>query len=191
MSATNLVTKDINAAAECLKQGGVIAYPTEAVFGLGCDPNNADAVARIIAIKNRSVSQGVIVVAKDWQQVSHYVDTTAVPPHSLRAALNQWPAHLTQLFPKSAKAPSWITGNHESIALRITAHQDIIALCMQADMPIVSTSANRHGKSTLLDIDALVAELSDEIDLILDRSLGKATGPSPIVDVLTDEYCRA
>ena len=129
--------QQIEQAVKVMKSGGVIAYPTEAVFGLGCDINNTSAVNRIINMKQRDPEQGLIIVAFCWSQVEKFTKTTAVK--NLEEILSSWPGPTTWVFPASSLAPKLITGKHKTIAIRISKHPIVQAITQEANMPIVST----------------------------------------------------
>lgn len=184
-----IITKNIEAASDTLKQGLLIAYPTEAVFGLGCDPFNEKAVNDLLSLKHRSVEKGLILIAHDWDQIEDLcapMDETA-----LHRARSTWPGPATWVFPASEKAPRWICGNHASIALRITQHPLASALCAAFGGPIVSTSANIEGEPPAKDIATIESYFKSDLPLILEGSLGNLAKPTPIKDVLTGETFRA
>ena len=183
-----IITKNIGEAVSLLKKGEIIAYPTEAVFGLGCDPFNEVAVHKLLSLKNRSVDKGLILIAHDWQQIT---DLCAPIDQVLLAhAQATWPGPATWVFPASVKAPAWIKGNHPSIALRVTQHPLASALCQAFGHPIVSTSANIEGEPPAKDIQTLNRYFDTDLSLILDGSLGEALTPTPIKDVQTGKIFR-
>ena len=156
-------------AAATLKAGGVIAYPTEAVWGLGCDPADETAVLRLLAIKQRSVDKGLILVAAHLDQLRPFLDLAALPRERLDEVLATWPGPHTWILPASQAAPRWITGVHAGIAVRISAHPPVAELCNAFDGALVSTSANRSG----LPPAFVRGELDDALLAMLD---GLATG---------------
>src|SRR5215813_6595470 len=113
---------NLDACVAALRAGGVVAYPTEAVYGLGCDPENRAAFDRLFAIKRRPPTQGVLLIAADFAEVERYIDLAAVPPEAMRRAQSTWPGPHTWIFPRSAFTSSWLAGAHSGIALRVTAH---------------------------------------------------------------------
>ena len=175
-------------AVAVLKSGGVIAYPTESCFGLGCDPMNREAVGRILAIKKRAASQGVILIACDVDQVNQYADLKSAP--LLESILASWPGPNTWLLAKRDAVPDWLSGAHTTIAMRVTAHQTSRQLCKRYAAAIVSTSANRHGRPALTDIDSLRSEMGSELDYIVDASIGSDPAPSLIRDATTGLQLR-
>lgn len=184
-----LKENEIDIAVTQLKLGKVIAYPTEAVFGLGCDPNNIDAVSRLLQIKHRALDKGFILIASSWEQIQPLV--LYLQPDLLTRVFATWPGPMTWLFPASKYAPFWITGNRNSIAVRVTAHPIAKALCEQFGGPIISTSCNKSGDPPARDIRTIQFTLSDTVDYVIDGKLGGRMRPTEIRDALTGEVIRA
>lgn len=182
------LTKDLAAATHCLKYGGVIAYPTEYCFGLGCDPTNETAVRRILAMKERPWEQGLIVIGDRTERLRKLIDQEQ--PELLAPAVASWPGPYTWLLPASPGVASWLKGNHTSIAVRVTAFPPVRQLCRDSGMALVSTSANRSGRPPLRTSEAVLAEFGTELDLILDERVGTATQPSTIRDAATGRCLR-
>ena len=180
----------LSACAAALRAGGVVAYPTEAVYGLGCDPENRAAFDRLFAIKRRPPTQGVLLIASDFAQVERYVDLAAVPAEALQQAQSTWPGPHTWIFPRSAATPAWIAGGHSGIALRVTAHALAAELCRAVGAALVSTSANRHGEPPTKTAAEVRAALGDEIDAILNGEVGGLERPTPIRDAITGATVR-
>lgn len=176
--------------ARRLRAGDVLAYPTEAVMGLGCDPSNEAAVTRICALKARTVEQGVLLIAADFSQVLPYVDIARVPKAALDLALASWPGAFTWIFPRSAQAPGWVCGRHAGIALRVTSHPTAAALCRAFGGALVSTSANPHGKPPARSAHEVRSYFAQGIDAVVDEPVGGLARPSEIRDVLTGELVR-
>ncbi|MBS0351126.1 MAG: threonylcarbamoyl-AMP synthase [Proteobacteria bacterium] len=179
---------DLKKALDCLNRGGVIAYPTEAVYGLGCDPFNPEAVNRLLHIKQRSADKGLILVAASWDQVEAL--TEPVPPSALAQAMTTWPGPFTWVFPSSAKTPLWIRGKFPSIALRVSAFPIIQELCIAYRKPIVSTSANRGGEPPLRDFRSMQIMFSNEVDFIVPGKVAGLPKPTLIRDILSGEVLR-
>lgn len=134
----------VKPAVRALNQGKLIAYPTEAVWGLGCDPLNEAAVRNLLELKQRNVAKGLILVAADIEQLQGYLgDVTAEQQNRL---LESWPGPVTWLCPVGRLVPGWIRGSHDRVALRVSAHPGVRALCESFGRPVVSTSANRSGQ---------------------------------------------
>jgi L-threonylcarbamoyladenylate synthase len=175
-------------ATAALRAGGVIAYPTEAVYGLGCDPFNADAVTRLFALKQRPAGQGVLLIAADFAQVEKFIG--CAPAEAIARARATWPGPHTWVFPRSAATPPWLAGNHTGIALRVSAHPLAAELCRAFGGALVSTSANRHGTKPLLTAAAVRADFGAELAYILDGQIGGLERPTPIRDAVSGDVFR-
>ena len=179
-----VITGRLIQAARILKNRGIVAYPTEYCFGFGCDPMNRSAVLRLLRIKRRPLTKGLILIAADVAQFAPYVDD--IPAHVLAT----WPGPHTWLLKARASVPGWITGNRARIALRVTAHPQAAALCRAAGMALVSTSANRAGGAPVRSYRAAVHRFKSEVDYVLPGMVGDAPAPTPIRDADTGELIR-
>lgn len=178
---------------ESFEAGGVIAYPTEAVFGLGCDPDNQAAVEKLLEIKQRPKAKGLILLAAEFSQLLPYIEESNIPQDKLSEILSRWPNGITQVLPKSKLTPDWLSGQFDTIAVRVTDHPDIVALCEKTQKPIVSTSANLTGKppaQTWQEVEQDQALFSQIDFLVKGKTLG-FTQPSTIIDAFTGEKFRA
>lgn len=184
--------KDLTLASAiaALHAGGVIAYPTEAVWGLGCDPRQEAAVMRLLQIKQRPLEKGVIVVAATLDALRGWLDLAALPPERLDAVRASWPGPHTWILPASDHAPAWITGSHRGIAVRISAHPLVERLCRAWEAPLVSTSANLAGMPPARSRAELDPALLRSIDGLLDGETGGLAQPTPIRVALTGEVLR-
>ena len=180
----------LQAAAVVLRSGGVVAYPTEAVYGLGCDPHDHAAFERVFALKQRPSTQGVLLIAADFAQVEKYVDLARVPADALARARATWPGPHTWIFPRAASVPDWIAGSHTGIALRVTAHPLAAALCRAFGGALVSTSANRHGEPPARTAAQVRSAFGDQLVYILDGAVGSQERPTPIRDAISGELIR-
>ena len=173
---------DLDDAIAALRRGGVIAYPTEAVWGLGCDPFDEAAVLRLLALKQREVGKGLILVAADGTQLDGLADWQALPDARREEVLASWPGPHTWVVPATARVPRWITGDHDGVAVRVSAHPLVAGLCRSFGGALVSTSANPAGAPpprTLAEADpALFAAL----DAVLAGDTGGLARPTPIRD---------
>ena len=176
-------------AADVIRAGGVIAYPTEAVYGLGCDPFNRAAVEKICRLKQRSVDQGVLLIASNFMQVESLIAPLATVV--LQRALATWPGPYTWVFPCSEQVPAWIRGKYPSVGLRVTNHPIAAELCGRFGGAIVSTSANKHGAAPSKKASDVIAEFASEIDALIDGTVGELEQPTPIRDVLTNAVIRS
>lgn len=182
------MNSEIANAVSTLRSGGVIAYPTEYCFGLGCDPRNERAIKRLLAIKERNRDQGVILVAANIQQVADYALLDNVP--LLQQVKNSWPGPNTWILPTKPDVSNWVKGLHTSIAMRVSAHPVCQQLCQQFEHAIVSTSANRHGQDALLNVKDVRGEFADELDYIVDLEVGGAGRASTIRDAINGTLLR-
>ena len=180
----------IAAAVAALRSGGVVAYPTEAVYGLGVDPHDRAAVARLFELKRRPPDQGVLLIAADFAQVEKYIDAST-PATALARARSTWPGPHTWVFPRSSAAPSWLTGAHAGIALRVSAHPLAAALCRAFAGALVSTSANRHGEAPARTAADVRSAFGDELAYILDGPIGELERPTPVHDAVTGAAIRS
>ncbi len=177
--------------AKILHAGGIIAYPTEAVYGLGCDPLNEASVLKLLALKKREVAKGLILLASSWSQIEALIAIEKIPKDQLVKIKSSWPGPITWIFPAAKKVPKWITGAYESVAIIITAHPIAKAICENFGGAIVSTSANVANNSPAKTYDELIAEFgADVFDMVLVGAVGKLEKPTPIYDALTGKAVR-
>jgi L-threonylcarbamoyladenylate synthase len=174
-------------AVDVLESGGIIACPTEAVWGLSCDPLDQRAVMRLLDLKQRDWSKGLIIVAAAFDDLPMFVELPS--NNAMRRAEATWPGPATWIFPASADAPWWLTGEHDGIAVRVTAHPVLRALCERFG-PLVSTSANRSGREPARTITEVRLQLGDAIDAIVPGALGGLAKPTTIRDVQTGHILR-
>ena len=163
-----------------------IAYPTEAVFGLGCDPDNEQAVLKILELKNRAINKGLILVAADFSQVQQYLQPLTTEQKKLTE-----PSTTTYIYPALDTAPKWLTGDFNSLAVRISQHPLTRELCIALDSAIVSTSANlstQQPARTCSEVDSI---FNGKIEAILDGETGDLLNPTVIRDSISGEIIRA
>lgn len=176
--------------AGVLRKGGVVAYPTEAVWGLGCDPFDEAAVMRLLAIKQRDVAKGLILIAADRSQLDGLLDWNVLPAGRLAIVEASWPGPNTWIVPATARVPRWITGAHSGVAVRVSAHPIVVALCNEFGGPLVSTSANRAGEPPAFRRDALDPVLLASLDAVCEGETGGLAAPSAIRDALSGAVLR-
>ncbi|WP_166838224.1 Sua5/YciO/YrdC/YwlC family protein [Rheinheimera pleomorphica] len=181
----------LDPVVQALNEGGVIAYPTEAVYGLGCDPDNESAVLALLAIKQRPVEKGLILIAANYSQLLPYVDDKAIPLEKRYQIFSSWPGHISWVLPASNTAPKWITGQFDSIAVRVSAHPVVQQLCSVYGKPLVSTSANLSGQPAITDKTVLEQKLGAMLAAIVPGALGGATQPSQIRNAVTGDIVRS
>lgn len=179
----------LRTARHVLQAGGIVAYPTEAVYGLGCDPLNPHAVMRLLNIKQRPWQKGMILIAAEWQQLSPFLlPLTAQSMTKLGAS---WPGPVTWLLPARPEVPYWLRGEHSTLAVRVTAHPLAAALCTAFGGPVVSTSANLAGHEPARSALRVQRELGGRVDYILHGELGKLAQPTEIRDAKSGRVIRA
>lgn len=170
-----------------LKRGGVIAYATESCFGLGCDPRNARAVRRLLWLKRRPQTKGLILIGSAFRQFRRFL---APLPQPLETRLGDWwPGPNTLLLPTTRRCPPWLKGQHAKLAVRITAHPEAARLCHALDMALVSTSANRSGQQPLKTWRACRKAFGRKA-WVLPGRIGKRKRPSTIIDPLSGGILR-
>ena len=177
----------LNCAVKTLNQGGVIAYPTEAVFGLGCFPEDVYSVARILALKGRSARKGLILIAASLEQLDSYVD---YPDDDMRQKVSAtWPGSITWVLPAKENTPGWITGYKGTVAVRVSVHPVVQALCKKVGV-IVSTSANPARKTPATNAFKVRSYFGNGIDYILCGNTGGKELPTEIRDALSGNVLR-
>ena len=181
---------NIASAVALLIRGGVLAYPTEAVWGLGCIPFDGEAVHRLLAIKRRPVEKGLILVAAELAQLDAVVDWDALDAAALDRVQADWPGPHTWVVPARGSTPPWITGGRDSIAVRVSAHPVAAALCRRLGGPIVSTSANLSGAPPQRRREDLAPALLALVDGVCGGETGGLAAPTPIRDARTGAVLR-
>lgn len=181
--------KSFHTVLNALNQQQVIAYPTEAVFGLGCDPDSEQAVEALLALKKRPKDKGLILIADNYQQLLPYIDDSVLTEEQLQHIWSFWPGPVTWVMPARQSTPEWLTGRFTSLAVRVSDHPMVKQLCQQFGKPLVSTSANLNGQPP--------CRLSEEVRLqfgedfpVLNGNVGGRDNPSEIRDALTGNLIR-
>ncbi|RLA33095.1 MAG: tRNA threonylcarbamoyladenosine biosynthesis protein RimN [Gammaproteobacteria bacterium] len=174
-------------AARAVYGGGLIAYPTEAVYGLGCDPLNPEAVFDLLALKGRPAGKGLILIAADFDQLRPYVAEVAA--EKMAAVHASWPGPHTWLLPALPSVPPWLAGDHPMLAVRVTAHPVAAALCRLTG-PLVSTSANPAGCRPARDLLTVRRYFGDVLDAMVSGPIDRERGPSSIRDAVSGRLLR-
>ncbi len=164
--------------ARHLGQGGLIAYPTEAVFGLGCDPLDPLAVMRLLALKQRAPTRGLILIADTAEMLQPYAAISAADWDRIAA---DWPAPRTVIVPCADGVPDWLTGGRNEIALRAPAHPTARAISRAFGGPIVSTSANRSGRPPARSALAARQMFAENDVRIVPGAVDRRAHPSQII----------
>jgi L-threonylcarbamoyladenylate synthase len=170
-----------------LADGGVIAYATASCFGLGCDPKNFNAINRLLRIKQRPRSKGLIVIADKYQRLAPFVKPLSAEEKKYAQA--KWPGPHTWLMPASHRASAAIRGHHKKIAVRVDAHPDTVKLCKALRMALVSTSANVSGQRPVKTYRDCVRQFGDKVLVVPGRS-GRSKEPSTIQDFESGKIFR-
>jgi L-threonylcarbamoyladenylate synthase len=178
----------LKAAVEALGAGGVIACPTEAVWGLSCDPNNEDAVNDLLALKGRPVSKGLILVAASRRQVDFLL--SALTEEQRQRVCASWPGPTTWLVPHRGLVPAWIRGEHATVAVRVSDHPLVSALCAAWGGPLVSTSANPAGARPAREAFQVRRYFGDTLDFVLPGRVGASVRPTTIRDASNGRIIR-
>lgn len=189
-------TRDVEEAARIVAAGGVIAYPTEAVFGLGCDPGNSAAIAKLLKAKERSRDKGLILVASNQAQLSAYM--AGVTDEQQQRLDIAWPGPVTFIVPAASGVSAALTGGRDTIAVRVSDHPLVVALCDACGSALVSTSANTSGQAPYRTTNEWMSEsrtaadsqLLQHIDLLLLGKTGNREKPSDIIDLQTGQRLR-
>jgi L-threonylcarbamoyladenylate synthase len=176
-------------ARHILWNGGIIAYPTEGVWGLGCLPLNKHGTQRILTLKNRSVSQGMILVAASISQLSGYVQDLEPALLDRLSQTNAEPT--TWLIPDNGTAPRWVVGDHDTLAVRVSTHPIIQSICRATGSAIISTSANVSGKEPARTIFEVRQAFGNNIDYLYPGELGSLKNPTRIRELITNKTIRA
>jgi L-threonylcarbamoyladenylate synthase len=172
-------------AADVLLAGGIIAYPTEGVYGLGCMPDDEAAVVEILALKRRDPAKGLILIASSNRQLSGWID---IDPGNLPDPDPKLPT--TWIAPATPRVSPLVRGDHPGIAVRLTTNATAAALCDAVDSPIVSTSANVAGQPVARNRFVLRRRFGGRVDYIVPGECGPAAGPSEIRDLATGRVLR-
>ncbi len=178
----------ITAAVSCLRDGAVIAYPTEAVYGLGCDPENETAVRELLNLKERPAEAGLILIADSFDRFLPFIRPVSRQQREL--ALSTWPGPVTWLFPRNKQVPDWLAGTHETIALRVTAHPVCRTLCAAFGGAITSTSANTRQSEPARSARDVERYFGPALCGTVAGELGNANKPSQIRDLATGRILR-
>jgi len=164
-------------AARIIRAGGIVAHPTEGLWGLACDPFAASAVMRILRMKRRPVEKGLIVIGASRDTFAR--ELGALSPCARQTVLGTWPGPVTWVVP-NRRFPKWITGRRATVAIRVPGHVQARRLCEAVGGPIVSTSANPAGRAPARSALAVRVYFRDTIDDVLSGELGGRSGASEI-----------
>ncbi|TEW54125.1 L-threonylcarbamoyladenylate synthase type 1 TsaC [Psychromonas sp. RZ22] len=179
-------------AIAALKNQGVIAYPTESVFGLGCDPDSEVAIQKILDLKQRPAYKGLILIAANIEQLQNYADFSSLSSDQLNNIKATWPGPFTWVVPIQSSLSKLVSGDFNSIAVRVTKHPVVQALCQEFGKPIISTSANLSGLEACVTAQQVAQMFISNplLDYIVDQPVTGLENPSQIHDALTGKRLR-
>jgi L-threonylcarbamoyladenylate synthase len=175
-------------AVRALRQGGIIAYPTESVYGLGCNPLDSSAVYRLLELKRRPAAKGLILIADNFARLRPFL--ASLPPERLASVLQSWPGPVTWIMPADPEVPTWLRGQHRGLAVRVTAHPLAAALCEAAAMPLVSTSANLSQHPPARNALEVRLRCNNQVDCIVHGATGGLARPTQIRDAMSGSLLR-
>lgn len=170
-----------------IKRGGLVAYATESCFGLGCDPQNAHALKKLLKLKQRDKAKGLIVIGAHLKQLKPLCATLS--NQQLAKLRATWPAAHTWVVPAADSCSPLLTGGRGSIAVRVPAHQGARNLCILAGMAIVSTSANLSGQKSIKTYQAALRKFSGRV-WVLPGKIGHYRKPSTVQDLVSGNILR-
>ena len=177
-------TEALSRAVECLKDGGVVATPTDTLFGLAADVFNTAAIDRVFAVKGRPENLALPALVNGWEQLA--LVAKEVPPQTKRLTERFWPGGLTLVVPKADAVPDRLTAGGPTVAVRMPDHPAPMALIDGLGGPVTGTSANISGAPDLASLDDLAAQIGEQVDYILDFGPPPQGTQSTVVDITTD-----
>ncbi len=186
---TNHVTPawPLRQAVRCLHRGGLIAYPTETVYGLGCHPLDAEAVERLLILKRRPADKGLILIAHTVEALAPWL---AIDQATLARLAAPSERPVSWVVPAAPWVPAWLSGGRATLAVRITSHPLARALCAAFGGPLISTSANRSGHPPARTALEARLRLGNEVDYLLHGRAGPHRRPSQIRDAINHRLIR-
>jgi L-threonylcarbamoyladenylate synthase len=168
----------------------VIAYPTEGVFGVGCDPDSVQAIQRLLEIKQRAKEKGLILIAASYEQLLPYIDESQLSEAQLKTIHASWPGPVTWVMPVSERVSGFVSGQFDTVAVRVTDHPLVLALCLEYGKPVTSTSANLSGQPPCMTTNEVYQQLGDSGVVVLEGETGGRDKPSEIRDARSGKVLR-
>lgn len=184
-----IIPGTVDWCVEKLQQQAVIAYPTEAVFGLGCDPDSEKAVMQLLAYKQRPVEKGLILIAADYSQLEPYIADGELSVAQREKMFASWPGPVTWVLPALPQTPRWLTGRFDTLAVRVSDHPLVQQLCRQYGKPLVSTSANLSGQPPCRNAEEVQQQFGNDFPVLLGETGGRLN-PSEIRDIISGDIIR-
>lgn len=184
-----LITNKPEELTDIVLQGGIIAYPTEAVFGLGCLADNEQSIRRLLSLKRRSADKGLILIASQIEQLAPYIrPLSSKDIHKIKN--NDDKRAMTWIVPAAVNTSALLTGVYDTLAIRLTSHAPVQELCQHLNFPLISTSANLSHQPAAVTISQVKDYFSETIDGILNAPTGLQSSPSIIINLQTHEIIR-
>ncbi|WP_372881941.1 L-threonylcarbamoyladenylate synthase [Psychromonas sp.] len=187
-----LKQSELNNTLKALNAQGVIAYPTESVFGLGCDPDCEAAIQKILTLKERPAHKGLILIAASIEQLEKYADFSVLNENQLAAIKKTWPGPYTWVVPAKNNLSKLVSGGFDSVAVRVTTHPVVRQICQAFNKPIISTSANLSGLDPAINTRQVMEMFKDNplLNVIIDAPVSGLSSPSQIYNASTGERLR-
>ncbi|WP_132923627.1 Sua5/YciO/YrdC/YwlC family protein [Sodalis ligni] len=180
---------DLSELVNKLGRDQVVAYPTEAVYGLGCDPDSETAVRALLALKLRPWTKGLILVAAEYRQLLPYIDDSALTHPQMERIMSNWPGPVTWVMPARPETSRYLTGQFSTLAVRVSAFEPVRRLCLAFGKPLVSTSANLSGREPARTAAEVRLQFGNDFPL-MDGNVEGRLNPSEIRDALTGTLIR-
>lgn len=180
INQNKIIKVEVDLIVDYLKRGQVIAYPTDTVYGLGCDARNAEAIKKINKIKGEKKSKPLLVLISDFEMLKKYCFVNSMQLEYLKKI---WPGPVTVILKRRPGLPAELTGGLNSLAVRLPDNDFLTKIINEAGFPIVSTSLNKKGEKTLTDVKNLEKYFKYLPDLVIDAGECKRTKPSRLVDI--------
>lgn len=182
---------DVLQAVDILHHGGVIAYPTEAVYGLGCDPENLSAIKKILELKQRKAEKGLILIASSFDQLENYINPLEKNiEEKILSSWNDQSNAITWLIPAKKGVSEYLKGEFDTLAVRVSHHPIVKELCEKFGGAVVSTSANISTQESARTAEQVKQIFGNKIDFVLEGKTNINAQPSKIRDALTDKVIR-
>ncbi|MCR3756015.1 MAG: threonylcarbamoyl-AMP synthase [Sodalis sp. Psp] len=185
----NSSLQDITSLVVALRQQKIIAYPTEAVFSLGCDPDSENAVQALLALKQRPWQKGFILVAANYTQLTRYIDDSKLDDAARERVFACWPGPVTWVMPARPGTPRWLMGQFSSLAVRVSAFEPACRPCLALGKPLISTSANLTGQPPARTANEVRNQLGRTFPVMNEAVEGRLN-PSEIRDARSGELIR-
>lgn len=185
----NFFSKSLIYCVKMLKDSHVIAYPTESMFGLGCDPNSKIAVEKLLSLKKRNIKKGFILVASSFNQIKSYINEDNLSDEQKQTMFLHWPGPFTFVVPAKPEVPYWLTGKFNTIAVRISAHDEIIKLCNAFGGALISTSANFSKMNPCFTTQDIFKYFGNHFPLLYGK-IGTEKHPSKIINIINGNLIR-